>query len=147
MNSRMRSALLAIWQAPQNILGLFIAKWNREYPRRHFQDKTVVFWGNDHAGMSLGNYIFIPFHSVESINDESSYSSSYVFRHEFSHTIQSRYLGPLYLFIIGLPSVLWSNVSVLKNMRSTYKISYYDFFVEKWASNLGNRFFAVAHTT
>lgn len=26
--------------------------------------------------------------------------------HEFGHTIQSRYLGPLYLFVIGLPSVI-----------------------------------------
>lgn len=30
--------------------------------------------------------------------------------HEYGHTIQSLLLGPLYLFVIGLPSALWAHL-------------------------------------
>ena len=29
--------------------------------------------------------------------------------HEYGHTIQSLILGPLYLFVVGIPSFVWCN--------------------------------------
>ena len=59
--------------------------------------------------------------------------------HEYGHTIQSLVLGPLYLVIIGLPSVVWMNVPALSRWRARTGTSYYAFFTERWANALGER--------
>ena len=56
-------------------------------------------------------------------------------RHERGHQIQSFILGPLYLLIIGLPSIIWCRC--FENYRKTNDISYYSFYTEKWANKLG----------
>ena len=58
-----------------------------------------------------------------------------VLKHESGHQVQSFILGPLYLLVIGLPSIVW-NVCFRK-YRAKYQISYYDFYTEKWANQLG----------
>ena len=59
--------------------------------------------------------------------------------HEYGHTIQSLVLGPLYLVIIGLPSVVWMNVPALSRWRARTGTSYYAFYTERWANTLGER--------
>jgi hypothetical protein len=44
-------------------------------------------------------------------------------------------LGPLYLLVIGLPSLLWAWLG--DNYREKHGVSYYDFYTEKWANKLG----------
>lgn len=51
-------------------------------------------------------------------------------KHEYGHCIQSRILGPLYLIVIGLPSIMHAWLCRCKNH------SYYDFYPEKWADKL-----------
>ena len=58
-----------------------------------------------------------------------------MYKHEFGHCIQSLILGPLYLPIIGLPSLIWS--CCFDKYRQKHNISYYSFYTEKWASKLG----------
>ncbi len=53
----------------------------------------------------------------------------------FGHTIQSLILGPLYLIIIGIPSVLWGFFGAKK--RKEKQIPYGAFFTEEWANRLG----------
>lgn len=57
------------------------------------------------------------------------------FKHEFGHCIQSLILGPLYLLIIGLPSLIWCGC--FEKYRQKYNVSYYAFYTEKWANKLG----------
>ena len=57
--------------------------------------------------------------------------------HEYGHTIQSLVLGPLYLPIIGLPSVIWLNSARLARRRRERHLSYYAFFTERSANSLG----------
>jgi hypothetical protein len=52
--------------------------------------------GNQGA-VSLGQFIFI----FSRYNDVG-----FIERHEYGHTIQSHLLGPLYLLVIGLPSII-----------------------------------------
>ena len=54
-------------------------------------------------------------------------------RHEFGHVLQSRMLGPLYLMVIGLPSLLWAWLGD----RIAPGKSYYWFYTERWADRLG----------
>ena len=56
-------------------------------------------------------------------------------RHEHGHQIQSKILGPLYLLVIGIPSLIWAWLygPVIKYTRN----GYYRFYTEKWADKLG----------
>ena len=76
-------------------------------------------WG----GVSLGAFIFID----EDIPKEQAKTSDFI-NHEWGHTWQSMFLGPLYLFVIGIPSLIWSRV---------YTGDYNRFYTERWANMLG----------
>ena len=76
------------------------------------------------GGISLGRYVFL---SWGQAGDRST-----VF-HELGHCRQSRMLGPLYLIVIGLPSLLWAWLGD----RIAPDKSYYWFYTEKWADRLG----------
>jgi hypothetical protein len=81
----------------------------------------VYVWGNN--GLSLGEYIFV----------KKNASEIYIM-HEKGHTKQSYILGWLYLFVIGIPSIVW-NV-FFEKYRKKNKVDYYDFYTEKWADKL-----------
>lgn len=58
-----------------------------------------------------------------------------MYAHEFGHCVQSMILGPLYLFVIGIPSIIWA--SCFDKYRLKHNKSYYSFYTEKWANKLG----------
>lgn len=113
--------LMYIWQLPQNLVGLVIYL----ITGRKKTDEEGVYTWNLLSGISLGNYIFI----------NERYVGTTVMLHELGHRKQSKMLGPLYLIIIGLPSLLWAffHSSFLGS-----KVSYYSFYTEKWADKLSN---------
>ena len=120
----MLKVLLYIWQLPQNLLGLLV----------------ILFTGAEHdwddywtakinMGVSLGSYIII--------YDKCSRNE---LKHEQGHQKQSRYLGPLYLLIIGLPSALgnmWDRLFHKKWSVSKRVSWYYKQPWEAWADKLG----------
>jgi hypothetical protein len=69
------------------------------------------------GGISLGCFAFV----------DSYYSTrKEVIMHEQGHMWDSKVMGPLYLFIVGLPSLL--------NAAFGFTKCYYDFFCEAWAN-------------
>ena len=58
--------------------------------------------------------------------------------HEFGHSVQSVILGPLFLPVMGIPSIIWCNLPVFRKMRKEKGISYYSFYPEKSANYLGS---------
>lgn len=125
-----KEILLYLWQLPQNVSGLillFIYKKEKVYHR--LNGRTFYFTTEMSSGISLGNYIIM--------NREDREDGM---RHEYGHTIQSRYLGPLYLLVIGLPSLLgniWDRIAHKKWKYSKSCKWYYDQPWEKWADRLG----------
>lgn len=63
-----------------------------------------------------------------------NYLDAMVCAHEYGHSIQSLILGPLWLFIIGIPSLVWAGC--FGKYRQKHNISYYSFYTEKWANKL-----------
>ncbi len=57
--------------------------------------------------------------------------------HEYGHTWQCLLLGPLYWFVIGIPSAVWCNF--FEGYRRRNKVSYYKFYPEKWANYNGQK--------
>lgn len=114
--------LLWIWQAPQNIVGLAF--------RIFYSARPILFRGVDvvvdvrfPGGISLGRTIVVK---------RPYLADPYTWNHEYGHTHQSLYLGPFYLFVVGIPSLLWALY-----WKPSRGVSYYSFYTEKWADKLG----------
>ena len=111
--------ILTIWQLPQFIVSLvmFLFIGETEVIRNgHF---NICFRGKKMlGGISLGPFSFV---------SPGLAASDVKIAHEFDgHTVDSKIFGPLYLFIIGIPSLL--------NAIFGFTKSYYDFYTEKWAN-------------
>lgn len=114
-------ALDFTWAAPQSVLGLLagtvLTLLGADVSPQWGMGAKVempAYMGNP-GGMSLGPTVI----AGHGFSD---------FSHEFGHTWQSRVLGPLYLLIIGIPSLI-SAASDPTNHRG--------FFSEKWADAWG----------
>lgn len=134
MRSALYTIMQAIWGFPQTALGgvLFLAHARKPHFRYH--SAVVTTWKSPKA-VSLGLFIFLP----EMHNPTASKSNldDKLLVHEYGHTIQSLILGPLYLPIVGLPSLLWLNVPACTRYRQRTGVSYYAFYTEHLANRLG----------
>lgn len=120
----MRKILSYLWELPQNLIGLglsFIYKYDELIP---YGNKQIRYCKKFPGGISLGNYVFVGTKKKD------------IIKHEYGHTIQSKLLGPLYLFIIGIPSIVWASIYGTKLVPETEN-GYYKFYTEKWADKLG----------
>lgn len=114
--------ILYIWQLPQNLLGLLMIAILRPEATLDFSGAKVYFSTRMRGGISLGRYIVL----------KAGTGNPNTLCHEWGHSRQSLYLGWLYLLIIGLPSLIWAAA-----YTQEWKVSYYDFYTEKWADKLG----------
>lgn len=80
------------------------------------------------GAVTLGNYVFVGL--------TSEYRKTV--KHELGHTIQSKILGPLYLIVIGIPSITYCGLRRI--FSSLRKKNYYNFYTEKWANNLSEKY-------
>ena len=72
--------------------------------------------------VTLGDHIFL-----------SPRASENTIRHEYGHTRQSLILGPLYLIVIGIPSIIWAAAHHVIAPSKSYEW----FYTERWADKLG----------
>lgn len=115
----MKHIVSYLWQLPQNLLGLLlraIYKGKDSIYEDAIVRRSTIMKG----GISLGKYIIL-----------NQWANRTDVKHEYGHCIQSRILGPLYLIVIGLPSLLHAGFCKCKSH------SYYDVFPENWADKLG----------
>ena len=114
-----------IWCLPQNLLGLFVFLITKIQGAKteKYQDIFVTYWKYS-SGLSLGQFIFVP-----------RSTSNNTIQHEYGHSRQSLMLGWLYLFVVGVPSIIWAGC--FSKYRSKHNISYYSRFPENWADKLG----------
>lgn len=127
---KLKNLIITCWELPQLILGAIVKKVCKAEKYTTYKDASVYSW-NIKGGISLGKYIFVPYRvtppSLEHVQED--------IKHEYGHTVQSKYLGWLYLIVIGLPSLIWANC-FMKYRERTGK-SYYTFYTERWADRLG----------
>lgn len=111
---------------PQNIIALIYLSYlivENQIPAITKYKGIKVYTKYSSGSATLGNYIFISPRATEN-----------TIKHEYGHTRQSLYLGPLYLIIIGIPSILWAMIH--KTIASDKLYSW--FYTETWADKLGN---------
>jgi len=135
----MKRILLWVWQLPQHLLGLLLVLLLRARlrPWPH-KDKVINYWEyNPQSGLSrflsggsFGRYIILP--------PRNDYAQTVP--HEYGHSLQSRAWGPLYLLVVGIPSVignLWDRAFHKRWSVEKRTAWYYSRYPEKQADKLG----------
>ena len=116
----MKRTLLYIWQLPQNLVGLLFLLFIKGEVKHTLQGITFFYSKRFPGGISLGSYIILGYANEKSI------------KHEYGHSIQSRYIGWLYLLVVGLPSLLHAAFHDCRSLGKTY----YHYWTERWANRL-----------
>lgn len=119
------SMALYLWQLPQNLLGLAMLLVLRGETRHKLGDIRFYYLKTFPGGITLGEYIIV------------GTEQDVMVRHEFGHVIWSRILGPLFLPVMGIPSIVhaWLNEKIGCCARRPE--GYYHFYTERLADKLG----------
>lgn len=119
----MKKLLQCLWQLPQLILGLILFRMCHFASTKieEFNNNYVMYVDGFRGGISLGSFIIV-----------DSKAHERVVMHEAGHSKQSLILGPLYLIVIGVPSLIHS---IVYNICGR-KWNYYSFYTERWADKL-----------
>ena len=130
------------WGVLQSSLGLVNFMLHIRDKHYFYHGAVITEW-QDKSSVSLGMFVFVTSQPFFYDKLKSEYTmeelSQRLLVHEYGHTIQSLILGPLYLILIGIPSTLWGFLPSLNKKRKTERLSYFSFFTEKWANNLGEK--------
>ena len=120
----LKSVLFYIWQftygIAQNLIGLLmLAIYKSKGAKSEWYHNALITYidKKNFGGVSLGMFIFINAkRQGDSLHD--------IKVHEYGHTVQTMILGPLWLFVIAIPSVIWCNLPVFVKMRKEKNVSY-----------------------
>lgn len=122
----MMEILKYFWQLPQ-LIAAFIYYWYLKSKDEILDTCTcqgaIVFIKRKSCGsVTLGSHIFL-----------SPRATDTTVRHEWGHTRQSLILGPLYLIVIGIPSIIWAATHRVIAPNKPYDW----FYTEAWANKSG----------
>ena len=110
---------LFIWQLPQNIVALVMIPFLGKMDLVCIKRNTWCLYSKKMSGsISLGNFIFLGSKSDTTV------------AHELGHVVDSHRLGWLYLFVIGIPSIVWAGFNIYKKLG----VSYYSLYTERLAN-------------
>ena len=123
------------WGIIQNVAGvivrLIVLIGNGKEARMGTHHGAVVTkWKKSHS-MGLGMFIFF--------GHEGAPDAKNILSHEYGHTVQSAWLGPLFLPVIGIPSYTWAFLPACVKKRKEQGIKYCSFYPERWANRLGEK--------
>ena len=126
INNYIKDSIKWLWQFPQNMLALCIEGilCKAAYREGKADGNTIIVNIVLPSAMSLGDYLFV-----------NPMSSQKTIQHECGHSKQSDILGPLYLIVIGIPSLLHNMAHYLCS-KIGIKWNYYSFYTEYWANKL-----------
>ena len=127
-------ALLLIWELPQNIAGAFYFIIHGVFAKTFIiddGDSFEMYSDKQKGAVSLGVFRVYKAEYYKS----SAYYVKLSRKHEKGHRKQSKWLGPFYLIVICIPSIIWATLHSF--CKPISKINYYWFYPEKWADKIG----------
>lgn len=127
MDNKMNTFLkviLYIWQLPQNLVGLLFLLFIQGEKRHELNGIRFYYLKIFPGGITVGEYVIV------------GTKQELTVRHEYGHVLQSRILGPLYLIVIGLPSLIHAWINGAIGCCEKHDEGYYHFYTEKWADKL-----------
>ena len=128
------------WGLPQTLLGLVLCLLHRRDERFLYHGAVVTRW-QGRSSMSVGPFVFLTANPFFADQFDGQYTreelSERLLVHEYGHAVQSLFLGPLFLPIMGIPSFLWCNLPPCRRLRREKGVSYYSFYPESTANRMG----------
>jgi len=119
------------WGLPQTLAGAALYLAHRRDRHFDYNGARATLWDKG-SGVSLGKFIFVP-------RRRDGTADGFLLEHEYGHTLQSLILGPFYLLLVGLPSLIWNNMPFFKRKRKKSGKSYYSAPFESTANKLAAR--------
>ncbi len=123
-----------LWELPQTLLGTGVRLVFRlavHGPEYKLGKIVILHFPGLWGGLCLGRVIALGV-------PQGHFDLEAILRHEAGHSRQSQLLGPLYLAVIGLPSLLWAVWFSWSRSRSRTQRSsprpYGWFYTEAWAN-------------
>ena len=118
------------WGLSVNLAGLLVFLCCRRYARSAiFCNSVVTCLPGNRGGLSLGIFIFL---SISAADERRRLRV-----HEYGHTVQCLFLGPMYWIAIVLPSAIWFHF--FAGYRKKHRTPYDAFYCERWATAWGKR--------
>lgn len=117
------------WGFPQTLAGAVLFLKYRKNTHKWFQLACHTGWDRKEYGLSLGLFLFTGQDAPDSF-----------IAHEYGHSVQSLLLGPLYLPVIGLPSLIWCLAKPCRRRRLATGKDYYSFYTEAWAEHIADHY-------
>lgn len=126
------------WEFPQSLLGAILLPFYESTRLKtiEYNNQKIYIYDKFPGGVSLGYYTLIDYNRRDWNNNVIRLSLKTSIKHESGHGIQSKWSGPLYLLIFGLPSAIHNLICRYKRYKDI-PYNYYDFWVEKLADKLG----------
>lgn len=130
-----------LWQFPQLWLGfallfIYTVPNPKKFKKKERYKETSVYYIEGFPnGISLSQTIIL--NSIY-LNIPDSVREKTIM-HEYGHFIQSQIFGPLYLIVIGLPSIVMNIISIFSRKfgKGKFANNYYNRWPESWADKLG----------
>lgn len=122
--------LQCTWGIVQTCGGMLLFLRFIKAPHEMYHGAIYTKW-NLNQGISLGLFIFTP--------DKEEEWRRRMAVHEYGHTWQSLLLGPFYLVLVGIPSIVWCRSEKCIRLRREKNLPYSCFYTERWADRLGER--------
>lgn len=120
----LKFAVLFIWQLPQNLIALLMMPFLGKLTFISYKKECFAFIGEKmKGGISLGCFAFV--------SQQLTKRPENIAHEQEGHTVDSKIYGPLYIFIIGIPSLLHA-------WLHTNCPCYYHFYTEKLANKHAN---------
>lgn len=115
------------WGLPVNLIGLIVFLCCRKrYSSEPFCNSVVTCLPGARGGLSLGIFIFLSTRDLRRLRI-----------HEYGHTVQCLFLGPLYWAAVALPSAIWYHF--FGGFRKKHGVRYDALYCERWATAWGTR--------
>lgn len=115
------------WGLPVNLAGLLLFLCCKRARHEKFCNSVVSYLPGNRGGLSLGIFIFL----------STQAPPRRLFAHEYGHTIQYLFLGPLYWPVVALPSAVW--YLLLSGLRRRRQLPYDTLYCERWATAWGKK--------
>lgn len=126
--------LLMFWELPQNIIGAFLFIFFGVFSDSVIlddDDSLEMYSPMMRGAISLGIFRV---YAYKYLGNGARYVELVRKHEKEGHRKQSMMLGPLYLIVIGLPSLIWATLH--SSVRRLRTVDYYSFYTEKWADRL-----------
>lgn len=130
-----------VWGLPQTLAGFILFLVNITKKHYFYHGSIVTEWPSS-SSVSLGLFVFVTSRPIYAKRMEKRLGSREASRallvHEYGHTVQSLALGPLYLPLIGIPSLVWAT-SPKQRAKRDRGLPYSAFWTERSANRLGEK--------